>query len=88
MNKQTKPQLSVYYRAGCHLCEQLIAELSQLQQALQETIDFDFELIDIDQDAALRKRYDVDVPVVALNDEVLCYHFFDADTVRQALNHG
>lgn len=78
----------MYYRAGCHLCEQLIAELSQLQHDLQGTIDFNFELIDIDKDAALRKRYDVDVPVVALKDEVLCYHFFDAAMVRQALDHG
>jgi len=84
LNNPAKPILTVYYRKGCHLCDHMTACL----RALQTDINFDFELIDIDQDTQLRQRYDVDVPVVALQGEVLCYHFFDEDMVRQALLYG
>ncbi|MEZ5476069.1 MAG: glutaredoxin family protein [Thiolinea sp.] len=74
----------MYYRVGCHLCEQMTASLRWLQSQL----DFDFELIDIDKDPELKQRYDVDVPVVTLHGEVVCFHFFEEDMVRQALQHG
>lgn len=62
----------------------MIAELQYLQQELA----FELELVDIDKDPVLRKRYDVDVPVVALGTEIVCFHFFEEDLVRQALQHG
>lgn len=74
----------MYYRVGCHLCDAMIAELQYLQQELA----FELELVDIDKDPVLRKRYDVDVPVVALGTEIVCFHFFEEDLVRQALQHG
>jgi thiol-disulfide isomerase/thioredoxin len=71
----------MYYRIGCHLCEQMAASLYALQQELP----FQIEMIDIDQDEQLRKRYNVDIPVVAYRDEVICYHFFDEISLRQAI---
>ncbi|MGB0846517.1 MAG: glutaredoxin family protein [Thiolinea sp.] len=71
----------MYYREGCHLCEQMTASLRLLQRELT----FEIELIDIDRDDVLRKRYDVDVPVVACNGEVICYHFFEEDMVRKSI---
>lgn len=73
----------MYHRVGCHLCEQMTASLRLLQSELA----FEFELIDIDKDEQLRKRYDVDVPVVVLGGEVVCYHFFEEEMVRQAIEH-
>ena len=69
---------------GCHLCEEMTACLCSLQSEL----DFDIELIDIDKDEILRERYNVDVPVVACGGEVVCYHFFEEEMVRQAINNG
>ena len=74
----------MYYRVGCHLCDAMIAALRHLQHELA----FELELIDIDKDPDLLKRYDVDVPVVTLGTEVVCFHFFEENMVRQALQHG
>jgi len=77
-------QLIVYYREGCHLCEQVVASLFELQVELK----YEIIQIDIDDDPALQKKYDVDVPVVMFNDEVIFYHFFDETELRKAIAHG
>ena len=81
---ETKHTLTMYHRIGCHLCEQMAASL----YALQEELNYSVELIDIDQDETLLKRYDVDVPVVKYANEVICYHFFDETSLRQAFANG
>lgn len=78
-------ELIVYYRDSCHLCEHVVASLFQLQKELK----FEFKLIDIDDDnlvsEELYDRYDVDIPVVTYNDNVIFYHFFDEVAVREVL---
>jgi len=71
----------VYYRDGCHLCEQVVASLFQLQKELK----FEIKQIDIDTDSKLQERYNVDVPVVTYCGEVIFYHFFDEIQLRKAL---
>jgi thiol-disulfide isomerase/thioredoxin len=71
----------VYYRDGCHLCEQVVASLFQLQKELK----FKIKQIDIDNDPQLSAKYNADIPVVTYLDEVIFYHFFDEIAVRQAL---
>jgi Trk K+ transport system NAD-binding subunit len=44
-----------------------------------------FELIDVDADAALRERYTVRVPVVAVDGVELFDYEVDADALRAAL---
>ena len=75
------PRLIVYYRDGCHLCEQVVASLFQLQKELR----YEIEQIDIDTDPVLRERYNVDVPVVTYQGEVVFYHFFDEVELRKSL---
>jgi glutaredoxin len=72
----------VYHREGCHLCEDVVASLSQLQEELRYKI----KQIDIDEDPELQKKYNVDVPVVMVNDNVIFYHFFDEEALRAALS--
>lgn len=78
-----KKHITVYYRVGCHLCEQMTAAL----HLLQDELNFEIESIDIDrvEDEQLRLRYHVDIPVLEYQGEVLCYHFFDEIALRQAL---
>jgi glutaredoxin len=52
----------LYARSGCHLCEQMAAELRALGIA--------FEEIDVDSDPALRLKYGRDVPVLVFKDLV------------------
>jgi glutaredoxin len=57
------PVVTLYTREGCHLCE----EARQVLEAARHRARFSLELIDIDQDDALRKAYNEEVPVVAIN---------------------
>jgi glutaredoxin len=53
------PEVIVYTRVGCHLCEE--AEASLVRHGLRPV------LVDIDQDPALRQRYTDCVPVVEID---------------------
>ncbi|WP_019584903.1 glutaredoxin family protein [Deinococcus apachensis] len=57
------PTLTLYTRAGCHLCE-------QAEEGLR-ALDYRYEAVDVDGDLALKARYGDDVPVLALGERVL-----------------
>ena len=73
---------TLYTRNGCHLCEAFEAELASL--TILDTSQW--QRVDIDQDQDLVARYGHDVPVLALNDKIICQHFFDNDRVLEALH--
>ena len=79
--------LIVYYRQNCHLCEQVIVSLLQLQNELK----YEIKQIDIDDESQvnteIRNRYSYDIPVVLYLDEVVFYHFFDEVALREALTN-
>lgn len=77
--------LIVYYRQGCHLCEQMVVSLSQQQTKHQASVKFTIKIVDIDDDPELLQKYDVDVPVVMYQKEVVFYHFFDAEVFENTL---
>ncbi|HWP83734.1 MAG TPA: glutaredoxin family protein [Terriglobia bacterium] len=54
------PQVVLYTRAGCHLCEEAKRQLDQLRRRVL----FDLRVIDIDQDPELQRRYNDEVPVI------------------------
>jgi glutaredoxin len=58
-----RPRVTLYTRAGCCLCEDVKKALAEARCRA----DFDMEEIDIDGDAELRRRYNDEVPVVAIN---------------------
>ena len=80
-NKNT---LIVYYREGCHLCEQMTASLYE-QQKKYPLLNIKIEMIDIDDDPKLREKYNIDVPVVMYQEEVIFYHFFDDKEFERTL---
>jgi glutaredoxin len=55
----TPPEVVLYTRAGCHLCDDACALLTRYGLTCT--------LIDIDADPALRGRYDACVPVVVID---------------------
>ena len=57
--------VTLYTRAGCHLCD----EAQALLDTLAGSLGFSLEAVDVDQDAELRDRYDEAVPVIALGGE-------------------
>lgn len=73
-----KPQVTLYYRQGCHLCEDLTLQLAELQ----ETEQFDIESIDVDSNGELRERYGSLVPVIEGNGKELCRYYLDEVALR------
>jgi glutaredoxin len=60
-----KPLVTLYTRAGCHLCD---AAKAVIMEALRGAA-FDYEEVDIDTDEELRRVYNDEVPVVAIDRE-------------------
>jgi len=75
------PLLSLYFRDGCCLCDQMAAELS----ALECRYTFALERIDIDEDPGLALRFNAKVPVLAVNGDILCCHRLDTAALIEEL---
>ena len=58
-----RPQVTLYTRAGCCLCDEAKVVLADARRRA----DFGYEEVDIDGDPELRRRYNDEVPVVAIN---------------------
>lgn len=70
--------LVVYGREECHLCQDMIAALHELQKQTP----FTFQLVDIDSDPELIVRYGEKIPVLisaSTNQEICHYHLNVAD---------
>ena len=85
MAARTPLALTLYSRAWCHLCEEMLAALEPLAQAFGATV----EVIDVDADPALVERYDELVPVLVCDGVELSRYRLDAERVQAALaTHG
>jgi glutaredoxin len=73
--------VTLYTRAGCHLCE----EAERILRREQRATPFHLELVDIDRDPELARRYGVRVPVVALDGEDLFDYEVPVDLLRARL---
>jgi len=71
--------LILYFREGCHLCDDMRRELYPfVQQHNVKLLE-----INIDQNDLLAEKYNVKVPVLCLDDEEICHHFFDHDMLTK-----
>jgi hypothetical protein len=71
-------ELIVYAREHCHLCENMIAALQNLQAKLR----FRFDVTDVDSDDELRLRYGERVPVlVARRGDEICHYHLDLNAL-------
>lgn len=78
----TRPALTVYSRAYCRLCDEMIEALRELQGLFP----FDFEVIDVDGDAALERRHGEKVPVLMHGERELCRYRIDSADVTAYLS--
>jgi len=75
------PVVTLYGRPGCHLCD-----VARLQlRAVQQTIPFHLEDVNIEGDADLERRFLLEIPVVAVAGEVVSAAPIDLDRVREAI---
>ncbi len=74
-------QVTVYTQPGCHLCEEAVRVLTQLQTQTP----FMLEEVNIQSDAALLAEYGEQIPVVLLNGEFLFEYTVDEDKLQEEL---
>ena len=81
MTVERAAELVLYVRAGCHLCDQFLLEVSlDLGPAAEQ-----LQLRDVDADVESAVRYGLRVPVLEWRGTVLCEGVYDATGVRRAL---
>lgn len=68
------PRLTLYSRRHCHLCDKL--------QAGQR---FELEIIDVDRDPDLERRYGERVPLLTHRGREVCHYFLDRAAVAALL---
>ncbi len=69
-------QITIYSRTGCHLCD----DAQKILESLQEELNFEIEVIDIDESAELIKLYSDQVPVIHIDG--LHHDFYKVDPER------
>ncbi len=74
-------RVTLYTRAGCHLCVEAREIVSRTCAALdQEWIE-----TDIDTDSALKERYGDEIPVAVVDGETVGFWRIDPERLRAAL---
>ena len=75
------PDLQVFSRRGCHLCEVLLEELLPLARGRAEVV-----VCDIDTRDDWRTAYDTRVPVVIYDGEIICQYHLDRAALTRILS--
>ena len=68
--------LQLFYREGCHLCEEMAAVLYRGWPQLFDQL----EWVDVDRSPELAERYGMHIPVLVLDGSELCH--FQPDLER------
>jgi glutaredoxin len=69
-------KITIYSRQGCHLCDDAFNTL----ESMCEELNFEIDVIDIDENAELVKLYSDQVPVIHIDGEH--HDFYKVDPVR------
>jgi Glutaredoxin-like domain (DUF836) len=79
------PRLTLVQRRDCALCEEMLGELAALGRSAALP---PVEVVDVDADPQLRRRHGLDVPVLLLDDTVVCRHRLDRGELLRLLRSG
>jgi len=70
------------HRRDCQLCDEMLEELAALGRRLPLP---PLEVVDVDSDPQLKRRYGLEVPVLLLDGTVVCRHRLDARELTRLL---
>jgi glutaredoxin len=76
--------VTLYTRPGCHLCEEAKVEMAPLLAEFGARL----REVNIDEDAVLRERYGLDVPVIFLGARKVAKHRVDGKQLRRRLEEA
>ena len=74
--------LTVYGRADCHLCDEMIEALREWQGLFQ----FEIAMVDVDSDPGLEQRHGERVPVLMHGGHELCHYRLEPAVVTAYLS--
>jgi hypothetical protein len=77
-----RPTLTVYSRADCHLCDEMIEALRSLQGLFQ----FEIAVLDVDAEPVLARRHGDQVPVLMHGGVELCHFRLEPEIVTAYLS--
>jgi hypothetical protein len=75
-------RLTVVHRHDCELCDEMLAALDALGRTRELP---PIEVVDVDSDPELTRRYGLDVPVLLLDGALACKHRLDAAELARLL---
>ena len=75
--------VTFYTRKGCHLCERAESIVAEARKK----IPFDLEIVDIDRSPALKEKYTVEVPVIAIDGRDRFGYAIEMDAFIHVLEH-
>jgi glutaredoxin len=79
------PRVTLYTRAGCCLCDDAKKVLDQARRRA----DFELEILDIDADTELRRLYNEEVPVIAIDGrKAFKYRLTEAEFLKKLKARG
>src|SRR5271169_4445895 len=73
--------VTLYTRPGCHLCDQAKAAIAPILREFGAVL----REVNVDEDAALKERYGVDVPVIFIGQRKAAKHRVDVAQFRRQL---
>jgi len=74
-------EITIYSRQGCHLCDDAFNTL----ESMRKELNFEIEVIDIDQDDELIKLYSDQVPVIHIDGQHHDFYKVDPTRFRSSL---
>jgi hypothetical protein len=75
--------LVVLSRVGCHLCEQMLEELAELERAGRIP---PATVLDVDSDPALARQYGLKVPVLLVDGSVICHYTLNSQELLRLVS--
>jgi hypothetical protein len=75
-------RLTLVHRDGCGLCDEMLADLQALGRSLALP---PLDVVDVDADPQLQRRYGVQVPVLLLDGTKVCHFRLDEEELRRLL---
>ena len=76
------PKLRLLSRPDCGLCDEFRLELAHLAESTSLP---PLELVDVDSDPELARRYGLEIPVLLLDDVRVCQHRLDSSELLRLL---
>jgi glutaredoxin len=82
--RHSVPDVTLYSKVGCHLCEEAKAAIAPLLREFRATL----REIDIEGDATLIQRFGCDIPVIYIGRKKAAKHKVNLEQFRRQLQHA